>query len=333
MKSATHTQSSEFISVLMPLYCEGAHILDVLADVRTAMADANVTYEIVLVDDGSPDNTWKVISEEAKSSAGIRAIKLSRNFGKEYALCAGLEVVRGDAVIVMDGDGQHPPSLLPQMITLWRESGVEIVEGRKITRGKESLLDKLSAGLFYLIWNKLSGFELRGASDFKLMNRRSIEALLEMDERAVFFRGMTAWLGFDRVEIPFEVASRVGGRSGWSFLRRLRLALTGISAFSTLPLQLITFAGVIFLIFAFFLGVETLLVFLSGKAFSGFTTVIFLLLLIGSCLMISLGIVGEYLTRIYEEVKRRPRYLIAQSVESPAVQQQSYKTFSAAVGR
>src|SRR5262245_23669209 len=333
MNRVSDTRGSEFISVLMPLYCESAHIHDVLIDVRTAMASADVSYEIVLVDDGSPDNTWKVISEEARSSSRIRAIKLSRNFGKESALCAGLEVARGDAVIVMDGDGQHPPSLLPQMISLWRETGAEIVEARKITRGKESLLDKLSAGLFYLIWNKLSGFELRGASDFKLMNRRSIEALLQMDERAVFFRGMTAWLGFDRVEIPFEVAQRAGGRSGWSFLRRLRLALTGISAFSTLPLQLITFFGVIFLIFAFALGVETLLVFLSGRAFSGFTTVIFLLLLIGSCLMISLGIIGEYLARIYEEVKRRPRYVITQLVEVPANQQKNYRALSAAASR
>ncbi|HET6893508.1 MAG TPA: glycosyltransferase family 2 protein [Pyrinomonadaceae bacterium] len=321
----TEIARSDFVSVLMPLYCEGNHVREVLLQVREALATANVSYEIILVDDGSPDNTWTVISEEARSSSMIRAVRLSRNFGKESAICAGLEVVRGQAVIVMDGDGQHPPSLLPKMISLWRETGADIVEGTKVMRGKESLLDKLSAGLFYLIWNKLSGFELRGASDFKLMNRRSVEALLQMDERNVFFRGMTAWLGFHRVEIPFEVATRAGGRSGWSFLRRLRLALTGISAFSTLPLQLITFAGVLFLLFAIALGVQTLVVFLRGRAFSGFTTVIFLLLLIGSCLMISLGIVGEYLARIYEEVKRRPRYLITQSVESAASQQKRFQ--------
>jgi len=333
MSALKETNSLDFVSVLMPLYREGDHIRDVLLQVQQALASANVSYEIVLVDDGSPDNTWKIISEEAKASSAIRAVRLSRNFGKESALCAGLELVRGDAVIVMDGDGQHPPSLLPKMITLWRETGADIVEGRKVTRGKETLLDKLSAGLFYLVWNKLSGFQLRGASDFKLMNRRSVDALLQMDERNVFFRGMTAWLGFDRVEIPFEVATRAGGRSGWSFLRRLKLALTGISAFSTFPLQLITLAGFVFLVFAFVLGVETLVVYLTGKAFSGFTTVIFLLLLIGSCLMISLGIIGEYLARIYEEVKRRPRYVITQLVEVPANQQKNYRALSAAASR
>jgi polyisoprenyl-phosphate glycosyltransferase len=322
--------NTELLSVLMPLYREGGNIRNVLGQVREALTTVDIAYEIILVDDGSPDDTWDVINEEALTSTGVRAVKLSRNFGKESALCAGLELVRGDAVVIMDGDGQHPPSLLPTMINLWRNTGADIVEARKITRGKESPLNKASAALFYSIWNRLSGFELRGASDFKLMNRRTVDALLQMDERNVFFRGMTAWLGFERREVPFEVANRVNGTSGWSFLRRLRLALTGISAFSTFPLQLITLAGVLFLLFAVALGIETMVVFLTGLAVSGFTTVILLLLVIGSCLMISLGIIGEYLARIYEEVKRRPRFVIARTVESPASQQKNYKTLAAA---
>ena len=304
----------EFLSVLMPLYCEGSHIANVLSAVRDALATVDISYEIILVDDGSPDDTWKVITEQAEASPVLRAVRLSRNFGKESALCAGLELVRGDAAVVMDGDGQHPPELLPEMVRVWRETGADIVEAKKVTRGKESPLDKLSAGLFYLIWNKLSGFELKGASDFKLMNRRTVTALLQMDERNVFFRGMTAWLGFKREQIPFEVAGRVGGKSGWSFLRRLKLALTGISAFSSVPLQLITFAGVFFMFFAFAVGTQTMLVVLMGRAVSGFATVIFLLLFIGSLLMISLGIIGEYLARIYEEVKYRPRFVVGQTI-------------------
>lgn len=308
----------EFLSVVMPVYREGSHIGTVLGAVRDALAEADVSYEFVLIDDGSPDDTWIVLNEQAKAFPMLRAARLSRNFGKDAALCAGMEMARGDAVVVMDGDGQHPPSLLPEMVRTWRETGADIVEAMKITRGKETFFSRLSARLFYLIWNKLSGFELKGASDYKLLNRRAVNAYLQMEERNVFFRGMTAWLGFRRVQIPFEVAVRAGGQTGWSTLRRIGLALTGITAFSALPLQIITFTGMFFLLFAFALGVQTLFVFLSGHAVSGFTTVILLLLVIGSILMISLGIIGEYLARIYQEVKGRPRYVIAQSIETAA---------------
>jgi len=319
----TSRSKKEFLSVVMPVYREGSHIDAILAAVRDALAEVDVSFEFVLIDDGSPDDTWLVLNEQAKTFPMLRAARLSRNFGKDAALCAGLEMARGDAVVVMDGDGQHPPSLLPEMVRAWRETGADIVEATKITRGEETFFSKLSAGLFYLIWNRLSGFELKGASDYKLLNRRAADAYLQMEERNVFFRGMTAWLGFRRVQIPFEVAGRVGGQTGWSILRRLGLALTGITAFSALPLQIITFAGILFLLFAFALGVQTLFVFLAGHAVSGFTTVILLLLVIGSILMISLGIIGEYLARIYQEVKGRPRYVISQSIEAAAGQQKA----------
>jgi glycosyltransferase involved in cell wall biosynthesis len=241
-------------------------------------------------------------------------VRLSRNFGKELALCAGLERARGDAVIVMDGDGQHPPTLLPDMVRLWQTTGADIVEAVKTNRGKESLSGKLGALLFYVILNKLAGVNLKGASDFKLMNRRAIDAWLQMEERNVFFRGMTAWLGFTRVQIPFEVSGRVGGQTGWSFLRRFELALIGISAFSSLPLQFVTVAGSVFFAFSIIFGVYTLVLQIAGRSVSGFATVILLLLIIGSLLMISLGIIGQYLARIYEEVKHRPRYVVASSI-------------------
>jgi len=306
----------EFLSVVMPVYREANHIGGVLAAVRDALAAVNVSFEFVLVDDGSPDETWSVLNEQAKLFPMLRAARLSRNFGKELALCAGLEMARGDVVVVMDGDGQHPPALLPEMVRIRRETGVDIVEAMKIARGEETFFSKITAGLFYLIWNKLSGFELKGASDYKLLNRRAVNAYLQMGERNVFFRGMTAWLGFSRAQIPFEVAGRAGGQTGWSILRLLGLALTAITAFSALPLQIITFAGIVFLLFAVAFGAQTLYVMLTGDAVSGFATVIFLLLIIGSLLMISLGIIGEYLARIYEEVKGRPRYVVAQSIEA-----------------
>jgi polyisoprenyl-phosphate glycosyltransferase len=308
-------KNQHFLSVVMPVFREGAHLPSFLAAMRTSLEQCNLPYELVLVDDGSPDNTWQVIAAEAKSGQPLRGLRLSRNFGKESALCAGLEHARGDAVIVLDADGQHPPSLIPNMVRLWHSSGADIVEAFKRRRGRESLSSKLGAQLFYFILNKLSGFHFKGASDFKLMNRKAVDAWLRMHERNVFFRGMTAWMGFTTVQIPFEVVPRSAGRSTWSILKRLKLALIGITAFSSFPLHIVTFAGVVFLGLSILLALQTLYLKLAGRAVTGFATVILLELIIGSLLMISLGIIGEYLARIYEEVKGRPRYLVKESIE------------------
>ena len=315
---ALHPENQLF-SIVLPVFKESAHIIAILDQIRDEMESAGAEFELVVVDDGSPDRTWTVLNETAGSFPMMRAIKLSRNFGKEHALCAGLEIARGDAVIVMDADGQHPPSLLPEMIRTWRESGADIVDAVKIHRGEESFFDKMSAGLFYRMWNKLSGFELTGASDFKLLGRRAVDAYLQMEERNVFFRGMTEWLGFTRAKVPFEVVPRGGGASNWSVLKRLRLAIDGISGFSALPLHLVTMAGVVFLFFSLVFGLYTLALQIAGRSVSGFATVILLLLIIGSLLMISLGIIGIYLARIYEEIKRRPRYIVAKTIEPTAI--------------
>ena len=303
------------ISVVIPLYNEGSHLRELLSDLKSALEQAGCRFEVVLVDDGSSDDTWAKIKDEARMCPDLRAIRLSRNFGKELALCAGLERARGNAVIVMDGDGQHPPSLLPLIIETWRTSGADIVEAVKRRRGRESLTSKFGALTFYVILNKLSGFDLKGASDFKLIDRRVLDTWLAMRERNVFFRGMTAWMGFRTIQIPFEVGARRAGKSGWSYLRRAKLALIGITTFSSFPLHLVTFAGMIFFLFAVGLGIQTLYLKLAGRAFTGFATVILLELIIGSLLMISLGIIGEYLARIYEEVKGRPRYIVSESID------------------
>lgn len=306
---------SPLISVVIPLYKEAASLRPLLAGVTTALAKTGSPFELIVVDDGSPDETWQILSEEAKTLPTLHGLRLSRNFGKELALCAGLERARGDAVIVMDGDGQHPPELLPEMVRLWQTSGVDIVEAVKSKRGPESFTQRFGAFLFYVFLSKLAGVNLKGVSDFKLMSRRALDAWLQMEERNVFFRGMTAWLGFARVQIPFEVPVRAAGETGWSFPTRFKLALTGLSAFSWLPLQFVTLAGLVFFVFSVLFGIYTLALQLAGRSVSGFATVILLLLIIGSLLMLSLGIIGEYLARIYEEVKRRPRYVIASSIE------------------
>ena len=307
--------TAPLISVVIPLYNEGSQLSELLGDLKRALQDVGCRFEVVIVDDGSSDDTWTKVKDEARIYPDLRAIRLSRNFGKELALCAGLERARGNAVIVMDGDGQHPASLLPLLIENWRTSGADVVEAVKRRRGRESLASKFGALTFYVILNKLSGFDLKGASDFKLIDRRVLDTWLAMHERNVFFRGMTAWMGFRTIQIPFEVGPRRAGKSGWSYLRRAKLALIGITTFSSFPLHLVTFAGVIFFLFAVGLGIQTLYLKLAGRAFTGFATVILLELIIGSLLMISLGIIGEYLARIYEEVKGRPRYIVSESID------------------
>jgi len=296
------------------MYRESEHVGVSLRTIQSKLAEACSDYELIVVDDGSPDDTWEHITREAQNSPFIRAIRLSRNFGKEHALAAGLEAARGRAVIVMDGDLQHPPELLPGMIDLWRKGEADVVEAVKIDRGDEPLLYRIFALGFYRLLRKLSSFDLRGASDYKLMDRRVVAAWLRMPERNLFFRGMTAWLGYRRVQIPFEVAPRVGGQSRWTFYALTMLALTAVTAFSAVLLQLVTFFGILFLVFALGLSAYTLTFWLMGRAVTGFTTVILLLLIIGSLLMVSLGVIGLYLARIYDEVKRRPRYLVAQTI-------------------
>ncbi len=315
LPKASTEMNRPLLSIVIPVFREGAQLSNFLAAVRSSLSQCNLLYELVLVDDGSPDDTWRVITAEAESCQAIRALRLSRNFGKESALCAGLEHAQGDAVIVMDADGQHPPSLIPDMVRMWRSSGADIIEAVKRRRGRESLSSKFGALLFYFVLNKLSGFHFKGASDFKLMNRKAVDAWLGMHERNVFFRGMTVWMGFVTVQIPFEVVPRSVGQSTWSVFKRLKLALVGITAFSSFPLHLVTLAGMVFFALSVLLGIETLYLKLAGQAVSGFATVILLELIIGSFLMISLGIIGEYLARIYEEVKGRPRYLIKESIE------------------
>src|SRR5260370_15062525 len=266
--------TAPLISVVIPLYNEGSHLRELLADLKRALQDVGCRFEVVLVDDGSSDDTWTKVKDEARILPDRRAIRLSRNFGKELALCAGLDRDRGAAVIVMDGDGQHPPSLLPLLIENWRGSGADIVEAVKRSRGRESLTSKFGALTFYVILNKLSGFDLKGASDFKLIDRRVLDTWLAMRERNVFFRGMTAWMGFRTIQVPFDVGPRRAGQSGWSYLRRAKLALIGITTFSSFPLHFVTFAGVIFFIFAFGLGIHTLYLNLAVRAFTRFSTLI-----------------------------------------------------------
>ncbi|MBQ4618009.1 MAG: glycosyltransferase family 2 protein [Clostridia bacterium] len=299
------------ITVIMPVYNEGEFIYNNVLTVDKILADANIEHQFLLVDDGSKDNSWEEMSRLAEDYPQVSVIRLSRNFGKELALCAALENADGDAVVVMDSDLQHPPELIPEMVRLWQEEGYDVVEGVKADRGKESLGAKIAAMTFYRMFKKSTKIDIGVASDFKLMNRDSLEAWKQMPEKNTFFRGLSAWVGFNRYAMPFEVAERAGGETKWTFKSLLRLAINSITAYTAAPLLLVFWIGVILFMASLVLGIYTLVTFFTGHTPGGYPTMILLQLFIGSCIMISLSIIGLYISKIYEEVKARPRYLIS----------------------
>lgn len=319
---AERTKNSK-LSLVIPVFQEGSHIRSSIGVIEDVLKENNLIYEIILIDDGSRDNSWQEIKSLASENEAITALRLSRNFGKESALCAGLDYAEGDMVIVMDADLQHPPSVIPKMVEAWRDEGYDVVEGIKSTRGKENPIYRACARFFYYIIYKTADINLGKASDFKLLDRKVIEAWKEMPERATFFRGMTAWLGFDCKQICFDVAERVNGRTKWSFYRLIRLAMNAITSYTSVPLHCITLLGIFMFIGTIVLGIQTLYMKFAGKATSGFTTVILLQLIIGSSIMISLGMIGIYLAKIYKEVKARPRYLISKCVKGNEINRES----------
>lgn len=302
------------LSIVIPAYNEANTLRECLGNINELVNSVKIPYEILIVDDGSIDTTWDVVTLFARDYPEVKGIRLSRNFGKEAAITAGLEAAAGDAVIVMDADMQHPPDLIPDMVKMWREGGVDIVEAVKRDRGKESLFSEVRAGLFYWLMKKLTGLDIENASDFKLLSRKVIEAHNRLPERSRFFRGIVFWLGFRKRQIPFSVRDRATGQSKWSSRDLLSLALDASTSFSSAPLHFITIIGIVTFLVSLAMGIQTLYKKFSGTAVSGFTTVILLLLFIGSALMCSLGIIGIYLGRIFEEVKRRPKSIIDETV-------------------
>ena len=294
------------LSVVLPAYNEEAMLKKAAGTLKLILSGARIDYELVFVDDGSKDATWRKIEEAAQTDPYVHGIHFSRNFGKEAAIFAGLASVSGDCVALMDCDLQHPPETLVEMFRLW-EQGYEVVEGVKKSRGKESTLHKASAGIFYKLMSKATKIDMSRASDFKLMDRKAVDTLLEMPERNAFFRAMSSWIGFQSTTVEFDVQEREAGESKWSTKSLIKYAITNIVGYSSAPMQIVTGAGVVVFLLGVILGIQTLIHYFSGHAVEGFTTVILLILIIGSIIMISLGIIGYYISRIYEEVKGRPR--------------------------
>jgi dolichol-phosphate mannosyltransferase len=298
------------LSVVVPAYNEEKMIGKAARAIGSVLQENHIVYEIVFVDDGSCDGTWKEIENLSKENDSIVGVRFSRNFGKESAIFAGMRNAKGDCCVVMDCDLQHPPETIIEMYHLW-EQGYEIIEGVKRSRGKESVLHKASAGLFYKIISRAVQIDMSRASDFKLMDRKVVDEILELKEKNAFFRALSSWVGFEKAEVEFDVAEREEGESKWSTGSLIKYAITNIVAFSSAPMQFVTAAGIAFLVLAVALSVQTLVRYFMGHAVEGFTTVILLLLFIGSLLMISLGVIGYYISKIYEEVKGRPRYIVS----------------------
>lgn len=301
------------LSVVIPAYNEQENIRNTASVVSGILTEAKIEYEIVFVDDGSKDATWNEIAEASKQDPCVCGVRFSRNFGKEGAIFAGLRAASGDCVVLIDCDLQHPPELIPKMYNMW-ESGAEVVEAVKASRGKEGLLYKLFAKSFYKMMKSSSGIDLDGASDFKLLDRRAVDALNELPERLTFFRALSSWVGFRTEKIEFDVKPRAAGKTKWNFPKLFKFAVNSITSFTNLPIHLITVVGVIFGVFAAVLGVQTLVNYFSGTAQEGFSTVILLILIVGACVLVGIGVIGFYLSKIYEEIKQRPRYIVSERV-------------------
>ncbi len=297
------------LSVILPAYNEEMMIATAAETLRGILDEAGIPFELVFINDGSKDKTWEEICKAREVDPRVCGVCFSRNFGKEAAMFAGLEKARGDCCVVLDCDLQHPPEKIVEMYHLW-EQGYEVVEGIKHDRGQETGFHRFAANSFYGLISLATGMDMASSSDFKLLDRKVVDTLNAMPERNVFFRALSFWVGFRKTEVEYDVRERTAGESKWSTKSLIRYAITNIGSFSSVPLHLITILGIVTMIISVVFGIVALVQKLMGTALGGFTTVILLLLFIGSLIMISLGIIGYYIARIYEEIKGRPRYII-----------------------
>jgi len=308
--------NDSFISIVIPAYNEAETLPKTAATINNIMTEANISHEVIFVDDGSTDDTWRKITEIANEYQGIVGVRLSKNFGKEGAILAGLQHAAGQACALIDCDLQHPPHVLVEMYNIWKQGGIDVVDGIKESRGKESVIYKNFQALFYFLIEKTGGIKLKNLSDFQLLDRRVVDILVNLPEKQRFFRALSAWVGFNRAQVKFAVEPRAAGASKFNFRKSMKYAIVNITSFSSVPMQAVTVIGIIFFIASVILGIHTFVTWMQHRAVEGFTTVILLLLIIGSVLMFSLGVVGIYISKIYEEIKNRPIYLIDSVVKS-----------------
>jgi polyisoprenyl-phosphate glycosyltransferase len=316
IQTTLHDSDAPVISLVVPAYRESQGLRHLAAELERTLVPLGERFEVILVDDGSPDDTFAVIEELAAHRPWLAGLRLSRNFGKEAALLAGLREAHGAAVITIDADLQHPPALIPELVAAWRR-GATVVHAVKSERYGHGRIYTAAANLATIALSRLTHLPLRNASDYKLLDRRVVDILInDLVERERFFRGLAEWVGFRQVDVAFTVQPGVREDRRWTPTALVRLAATAMVSFTSAPLQLVTVLGMLTLLLSVGVGGEALLSWFEGRSRTGFLTIIFTLLIIGSFVMMSLGIIGAYLAKIYEELKRRPNYLIEERTPS-----------------
>ena len=302
-------QQAALVSVVVPFFDEQDVVDLFMSAVSEQLSSVADRLEIICVDDGSTDGTLSQLYRHADADPRVQVIALSRNFGKEAALAAGLEAAQGDAVLFLDADLQHPPELIPKMLELWK-AGYDVVNGVKELRAREPWLYRSLTLLFNRLMGGAADVDFRGASDYKLLDRQVADVLRQLPETRRFFRGLVAWSGFRAVRVPFTVSDRVAGTTKWSTMSLVRYSMRNLLAFSEMPLRAIAAVGFGTLIFSALLAIWQVLRFVTGNTLSGFTTVILLQLFLDGLLLSGVGIVAVYLAEMYAEVKQRPLFVV-----------------------
>ena len=300
------------LSVVIPAFNEQEMVPAAAGQIDGILSRAGIPHELIFIDDGSRDATWAEIRAESERRDTVRGVHFSRNFRKEAAIFAGLQAADGDCVAVIDCDLQHPPEKLVEMYRLW-EQGVEVVEGVKTDRGEESLAHRVAAKTFYRLISEATHIDMTRASDFKLLDRKAVNVLLSMQEKRAFFRALSSWIGFRTAEVPYEVRERAAGESKWSTWLLIKYALSNITAFTSLPLHLITGCGAASFLAALIVGIVSIVRLAMGRVVTGLTGAVILLLFLSGLIMVGLGIIGYYLGNIYMEIQDRPRFIVSET--------------------
>lgn len=300
------------LSVVIPAFNEQEMVPAAAEQIDGILSRAGIPHELIFIDDGSRDATWAEIRAESEHRDTVRGVHFSRNFRKEAAIFAGLQAADGDCVAVIDCDLQHPPEKLVEMYRLW-EKGVEVVEGVKTDRGEESLAHRVAAKTFYRLISEATHIDMTRASDFKLLDRKAVNVLLSMREKRAFFRALSSWIGFRTAEVPYEVRERAAGESKWSTWLLIKYALSNITAFTSLPLHLITGCGAASFLAALIVGIVSIVRLAMGRVVTGLTGAVILLLFLSGLIMVGLGIIGYYLGNIYMEIQDRPRFIVSET--------------------
>ena len=303
------------IAIIIPVYNEENALFKNFTIIDKSLKKDDIIVDYILIDDGSSDGTWQIIKKIKSDFPNVNGIRLSRNFGKEAAIVAGIQNTSAEYYVVMDSDLQHPSHHIKPMLNTLIERDANIIEGVKTNRGKESISYKILAKTFYKLLYRLSKMDLDGSSDFKIFDNYVADTIRRFNERNIFFRGIVDYVGFNRIEYPFVVEKRIAGESSFNSLKLFKLALNAIISHTSRPLYLTIISGGIFFVLAIVLGIQTLFNYFMGNAVSGFSTVILLILIVGSMLMLSIGIIGVYIARIYDEVKARPQFIVSEDLE------------------